>query len=116
MQVAAILMTLGALGGLTLTLLRATSRRNPPTWLALGHGGFVVTGLGFFLYAATTSSISQFAQLALGIFALAAVGGIILFAGFHLRSRLLPLPFVIGHGLIALVGVALLWLSVAGRG
>jgi hypothetical protein len=116
MQIAAILLSLGALGGLTLAGVRIATGKNPTTWIALGHGAVVATGLGFFIYAATVSSLSQFAQFALGIFGLAALGGITLFAGFHSRSRLLPIPLVLGHGLIAIVGVVLLWLSVAGRG
>jgi hypothetical protein len=116
MQVAAILLTLGALGGLTLAAIRVATEKNPPTWMALGHGAVVGTGLGFLIYSATTGTISQFAQFALGIFVLSAVGGITLFAGFHSRSRLLPIPIVLGHGLIALSGVVLLWMSVLGRG
>jgi hypothetical protein len=53
---------------------------------------------------------------ALVILILAALGGATLFLGFHLRNKPLPMPFVIGHGLIAATGFALLlwsWLSAA---
>src|SRR5690242_19587475 len=104
MQTAAILLTLGALGGMTLTAMRIATEKNPPTWMALGHGAIVATGLGFLMYAATTATFPPFAQYALGVLGLAAIGGITLFAGFHSRSRLLPVPLVIGHGLIAISG------------
>jgi hypothetical protein len=84
--------------------------------MALGHGAVVATGLGFLSYAAATTMLPQFALIALGIFGLAALGGITLFAGFHSRSRLLPVPLVLGHGLIAISGVVLLWMRVLGRG
>ena len=58
-----------------------------------------------------TDGIPTLALVALGIFVLAAAGGATLFIGFHLREKALPKPFVVGHGLLALVGVVLLWLS-----
>jgi hypothetical protein len=116
MQIAAVLLTLGALGGLTLTIIRIAGGKNPATWMALGHGAVVATGLGFLIYAATTGTLSRYAQFALGLFGFATLGGVIIFAGFHSRSRLLPVPLVMAHGLIAISGLVLLWLSVLGRG
>jgi hypothetical protein len=48
------------------------------------------------------------AQGALGLFVLAALGGAGIFVGFHLRERPLPIPLVIGHGLIAATAYVLL--------
>jgi hypothetical protein len=116
MQTAAILLSLGALGGLTLAAIRISSGRNPPLWMAMGHGAVVAAGLGLLIYTAMNSTVTLFAQIALGIFGLAVLGGVTLLAGFHLRSRTLPVPLVLGHGLIAISGVVLLWLGVLGRG
>jgi len=52
------------------------------------------------------------AQIALGLFVLAAAGGATLFVGFHLRELPLPIPLVIAHGLIAIAGVILLLITV----
>jgi hypothetical protein len=42
---------------------------------------------------------------------LAALGGATLFLGFHLRQRALPIPLVIGHGLLAVTGFVLLLIA-----
>ena len=73
-----------------------------------------VTGVGLLIYAAATTGIPRMAQIALGIFILAALGGAVLFLGFHRAGKPLPIPFVIGHGLIAATGFVLLVLSLFG--
>jgi hypothetical protein len=76
--------------------------------MALGHGAVAATGLVLLIYAAATTGIPELAQVALGIFVLAALGGAGLFLGFHLRDRPLPIPLVVGHGLAAVAGYILL--------
>jgi hypothetical protein len=51
------------------------------------------------------------AQVSLGIFILAALGGATLFLGFHMRNKSLPVPLVFSHGLIAATGLVLLLVS-----
>jgi hypothetical protein len=114
MQVAAIILLLAAIGGLTLAVIRLRGAPWPPLWMALGHGAVAATGVGWLIYVAATQGIPTMAQIALGIFVLAAVGGAVLLLGFHLRSKPLPVPFVIGHGLIAATGYILLLLSLFG--
>jgi hypothetical protein len=60
-------------------------------------------------------SIPQLAQIALGIFVLAALGGVTLFTMFHSKGRPLPIPFMLGHGLIALAGLGLLLYTLYGE-
>ena len=108
---AAILLALAALGGLTLAVIRFRGAPWPPLWLALGHGAVAAAGVGFLIYAAVAQGIPVMAQVALGIFILAALGGAVLLLGFHLRSKALPIPFVLAHGLIAATGLVLLLLS-----
>jgi hypothetical protein len=114
MQAAAIVLALAAVGGLTLAVIRLRGAPWPPLWMALGHGVVAATGVGLLLYAAISTGIPTLAQVALGIFILAALGGTVLLLGFHLRSKALPIPIVLAHGLIAATAYVLLLLSVFG--
>lgn len=112
MQWATIFLGLAALGGLLLAGIRLSGVPRPPTWLALGHGAIAATGLGFLIFAVTNSTVPVLAQISLAVLVLAALGGITIFAGFHLRGQALPIPFVFGHGVTAIVGYVLLLLSI----
>lgn len=112
MQTAAIVLALAAVGGATLAAIRLRGAPYPPLWLALGHGAVAAAGVGLLIYAAISPGIPGLAQVALGIFIVAALGGAVLLLGFHLRGKALPIPFVLGHGLIAATGLVLLLLSV----
>jgi len=111
MQMAAIVLALAAVGGATLAAIRLRGAPYPPLWLALGHGAVAAAGVGLLIYAAISPGIPGLAQVALGIFIVAAIGGAVLLLGFHLRGKALPIPFVLGHGLIAATGFILLLLS-----
>jgi hypothetical protein len=111
METAAIVLGLAALGGLTLAGIRISGTPRPPTWMALGHGAVAASGLILLTYVAVRSSIPGLAQIALGIFVLAALGGAGIFLGFHVRGRPLPIPLIIGHGLTAIAGFVLLLVS-----
>lgn len=113
MTSAAVLFGLAALGGITLAGIRLSGKPYPPTWMALGHGVVAASGLGVLIYTAATDGVPTLAQVALGVFVLAALGGATLFLGFHMRGRALPIPLVIGHGLIAATGFVLLLISMA---
>jgi hypothetical protein len=108
LQVAALLLGLAALGGATMVVLRLRGRSLPPLGLALAHGGIAASGVAYLAYQAYSAGIPQLAQIALGIFVLAALGGAFVFGAFHLKNRPLPIPIILGHGLIALTGYALL--------
>jgi hypothetical protein len=113
MQAAAIILLFAAIGGLTLAVIRLRGAPWPPLWMALGHGAVAALGVGWLVYAAMSSEgIPTLGQVALGLFLLAALGGATLLLGFHLRSKPLPILFVLGHGLIAATGYVLLLLSV----
>ena len=114
MNIAAILLTLAALGGLVVASFPLRGIPRPPTWLALGHGAVAAAGLLTLIYYAATTTPSTAALIALGILVLAALGGAGLFGLFHVREKPLPVPLVLGHGLIAAIGVVVLWLSVLG--
>lgn len=112
MEPAAIVLGLAALGGLTLAGIRLSGTPRPPTWMALGHGTVAATGLALLIYAAMIHGIPWLAQAALGILVLAAAGGAAIFLLFHLKKLALPIPLVIGHGLVAVTGLVLLLVSI----
>ena len=102
-----VLFTIAALGGITLAAMRLGNRPLPFS-LAVAHGVLAAAGLVLLIVAivvATTTGVVLNAALIL--FIVAAIGGAILFS-FHLRSRSLPVPLVLGHGLLAVVAFVLL--------
>jgi hypothetical protein len=112
MNTAAIVLALAALGGLALAAIRVSGTPRPPTWAAVGHGFIAATGLGLLIYTAATTSMPGLALAALCILVLAALGGAAIFVGFHLRERPLPIPLIIGHGLVAATGYVILLVSI----
>lgn len=112
MQLAAIFFALAALGGLTMATMRAAGTPRPPTWLALGHGAIAAAGLVTLIYTAATQTLPTAALVALGCFVLAALGGATIFLLFHVRGKPLPMPLVIGHGLIAVTAFVLLLVGI----
>src|SRR5262245_27511836 len=91
MEAAALVLGLAALGGVTMAGIRLSGTPLPPTWLALGHGGIAAVGLVLLIQAVLTTTVPTMAQVALGIFVLAALGGATMFIGFHMREKALPI-------------------------
>jgi hypothetical protein len=112
MTPAAIILSLAALGGITMLAIRLRGSPRPPTWLALGHGAIAATGIALLAYAAVSPGMPGMAQVALALVVAAALGGITIFALYHLKKLPLPIPIVLGHGLLALAGLGLLWASI----
>jgi len=108
MQLAAILLGLAALGGLTMAAIRLTGVPRPPDWFPPLHGLAAASGVLVLIYTAITRGIPGQAQLALGLFILAALGGLFMNLRFHRRQLPLPIPLMIGHGLVAASGLVLL--------
>ena len=114
MQTAVVILGIAALGGITLASMRFSGTLLPPTWMALGHGAVAATGLGFLIAAAVDPGVPLMAQVALGVFLLAALGGAVIFLGFHMKKKPLPIPLILGHGLTAVVGYILLLMALYG--
>jgi hypothetical protein len=112
MTAAAVVLGLAALGGMALAAIRLGGTPRPPTWMALGHGAVAATGLVLLIIAAMNPGIPRMAQVALGVFVLAALGGLAMFLGFHLKQKPLPVALVLGHGLIAVTAYVLLLIVV----
>lgn len=104
-----IVLSLAALGGATMVIIRLRGAPRPPTWLAIGHGLIAIGGLALLGNVAMQTGVPQMERVALGLFALAALGGATIFALFHLPGKPLPIPFVLGHAIIAILALSLLW-------
>jgi hypothetical protein len=106
LELAPWLFGLTALGGAGLLMLRLKGG-NPPIGLALVHGTVGAASL-VTLIVAVLGGASGRAVTALVLFVLAALGGFVLLS-IHLKKRLLPIPLILGHALVAASGfVALL--------
>lgn len=115
MRTAAALFGLAAAGGLLMAGMRFSGIPRPPAFLAMGHGLLAAAGLTLLMYAAMTVGIPPMAQLALGLFVIAAIGGAAMNLLFHWKLLPLPIPLMILHALLAVAGFALLLVSVFGQ-
>jgi len=107
MTTAAVLFGISALGGLVMAGIRF-SGPNPPTWLAMLHGFLSAAALTLLVYAACTVGLPSLVNLAVVLFIVAALGGIVMNLNYH--WKLLPLPkwLMVVHALLAVVGYVLL--------
>ena len=108
LRAAALLFVIAAAGGLIMAGIRLMGNRNPPIWLAYGHGMLAGAGLTLLIYPAITSSIPTHAWWALLILVAAAGGGSVMNLAYHWQQKPLPRPLLYAHGLLAVAGVALL--------
>ena len=114
LQVAAVLFGIAALGGLVMAGMRFTGIPRPPAWLAMVHGLLAAAGLTLLIYAAMSVGIPLMAQVALGFFVVAAIGGAAMNLLFHWKLLPLPIPLMIIHALLAVIGFVLLLMCIYG--
>lgn len=107
-----ILLVLTALGGVLAAGIRFAGRRHPPTWLAMLHGLLASAGLTLVLYVAVVQGLPGNGWIGLVALLAAVLGGLVLNLGYHWKDRPLPVWLVLGHAVIAAVGLALLGLAV----
>ena len=110
MTLAAILFAIAALGGVVMAIMRFSGKELPPMGLALLHGAVAAAGL-VALIIAVAGGASAKATLALILFIVAALGGFLLFS-YHLRRKALPIPFVVVHGLVAVIAFVILLFAI----
>ena len=108
LQNIALIFVAAALGGLTMLAMRLSGRAQPPTWLAIGHGLIALSGLVLLGRLERTTYQPDPVRWAIGCFLAAAAGGVFIFLRYHRRGIPLPIPLVLGHGLIAATGLVLL--------
>jgi hypothetical protein len=111
LTLACIFFGLGALGGLTLLMLRLKGG-NPPLGLAAVHGLAAAAGL-VTLTVAVLDGARGPALVALVLFGIAALGGFFLLS-LHLRKQLLPIGIIMVHGAVAVSGFVALLIAVLG--
>lgn len=114
LAIATYLLAASALGGFIIALMRFNGVPRPPLWFAMGHGLVATAGLTLVLYATLNGEVPGMVQLAAGLFVGAALGGAVLHLFYHAKELPLPIPLIIGHALLAVTALGLLWLG-AGR-
>lgn len=112
LETSATLFGLAALGGLGMALIRTSRKFNPPVWIAMAHGLLAAAGLTLLAWVVLRVGADIYAQAALLLFLLAAAGGAFLNLRYHWRNLPLPMGFMWGHGLVAVIGFGLLLLSI----
>lgn len=112
MKTSLVLLTITALGGVLMAVMRFGRDANPPNWLAMLHGLLAASALTLLLYAYFTVGLPTLACWALLLFLGAAAGGGFLNLGYH--GKMLPLPkgIILAHGGLAVAGYVLLVVAV----
>ena len=108
LQTSVVLLLLAALGGLVMAGIRFSGRPHPPAWLAMLHGLLAAGAMTLLLYAAFAAGLPKLAVYGLVLLILAALGGLFINLGFHWKQQPLPVPWVLAHAAIAVVGFILL--------
>lgn len=106
---AAVLFAIAATVGVVMAGQRWRGVERPATGVALAHGGLAATALVLYIIAVATATAAPAAGWwAIGLFVVAALGGAVLFLGYHLRGRALPVPLVFVHGGVAVIAFVVL--------
>lgn len=114
LRTSACLFVIAALGGVLMAGIRFGGKRNPPPWLALVHGLMAGAAVTLLAYVSVTSQVPQLAVVALVLFLLAALGGLVLNLRYEWNRQLLPAGLVVGHALLAVIGFALVLVAAWG--
>ena len=112
LKTALVLLTITALGGVVMAVIRLGKGANPPSWLAMLHGLLAGAALTLLLYAYFTVGLPALASWGLLVFLVAALGGTYLNLAFHAKAMPLPKNIVVAHAAIAVVGYLLLLVAV----
>jgi hypothetical protein len=113
-RTAIVLLGITAIGGIVMATMRFMGRDRPPSWLAMLHGVIAASGLTLLLYAGFTAGIGRMVWIGIVVLLLAALGGVVLNLAYHDKHQPLPKSFVLGHGALAVVGFALIFLNASG--
>ena len=113
LKVALWLFLLAAAGGLLMAGIRFGAKRNPPAWIAYAHGLLAAAGLTLLIYgglALPTLPTPVFG--AIWLLLIAAAAGSVLNLFDHWRQLPIPAGLTIAHIVVALLGVAMLFVAV----
>ena len=108
LQTACVLFLLAALGGLAMAGIRFSGNRNPPVWLAMGHGGLAVAGVALLAFAVVAGGAPAAALWSLVLLLVAAAGGTVLFLSYEWKRELLPTWLVLVHAVVAVIAFLML--------
>jgi FtsH-binding integral membrane protein len=111
-DIAAVLLSLAALVGGWLAL-RHLRGRGVPRSAGVAHASVAAAGVATLALAAAMVGLPKAANAALLCVVLALIGGVFVLL-FRLQGERPPMFMVALHALAALVGVALLWVALAG--
>jgi hypothetical protein len=103
---ALVFLAAGAVGGAIMAIVHLRGS-NPPLPLAIIHGIATVAGVGVVIVAILLGFGTPRSTTALGLFVVAALGGLYLFS-LHLRGKRLVTPVVLIHGVVAVAGLLVL--------
>lgn len=103
---------LSAVGGLYLAV-RLLRQNPPPSPVALVHDVVAVAGVGLILRLVLAGGEVGRLPLALGLFVVAALGGLVLFVR-HSKGQSLPPALIAVHAVVAVVGFLLVLLTALG--
>src|ERR1043166_2092818 len=104
MNTSVVLLTITALGGIVMAVIRFMSEANPPNWLAMVHGLLAAAALTLLLYAFFTVGLPKWAGWGLLLFLIAALGGVFLNLAYQTKGLPLPKGIVVVHGGLAVAG------------
>jgi hypothetical protein len=114
LRTAIVLLAITAAGGLLMAGIRFMGKPQPPSWLAMLHGLLAGSGLTLLLYPAFVQGLPGGAWAGLAVLVLAALGGLILNLGYHVKNQALPVWLVLVHAAAAVIGFVLLVLAAWG--
>jgi glucose uptake protein GlcU len=102
-----LLIALGAVVGLTMAIQHFKGRTPPKAGLAILHGALAGTGVILLLLTVVDTGFGGALGWALGLFVVAALGGLYL-VSHHMRQKPLPGGVIVVHGLLAVVAFLVL--------
>jgi len=108
LRTSSVLFAITAVGGVVMAVIRFGGKPHPPSWIAMVHGLLEGAGLTLLAYAYFAATVPVFAALALLLFVVAALGGVILNLGYHLKDMPLPIWLVVVHAAVGVVAFVLL--------
>lgn len=113
-RTSSVLFAITAVGGAVMAVIRSGGQPHPPSWLAMVHGLLAGAGADAACVRPFRSGVPAFAGLALLLFVVAALGGVVLKLGYHLEEMALPLWLVVVHAAVAVAAFVLPALSAWG--
>ena|SRR5580765_1286662 len=113
MYTAAVLLGIGAVGGVVMALIRFSGAPRPPSALAMVHGLLAAAGLTLLVYTWAALGINSLAQAATLVLVIAALGGGYINLRYHSQMQPLPISWILAHAGIAVVGFGMLLVAIS---